>query len=148
MNYPYNHCRVMKRSLITIILLVLGGCCSEGASPAYITYFLNKDYDGRPANQFFADYGYPAGAFERTNGTTVYLWASSRDKVQPRKAAPTDFISAHGNLQMVDTYHGVTARQYCEIRIVTDTADNITDFLVAVDSTGKWSTSRCSEIFN
>jgi hypothetical protein len=139
----------MKRLLAALGLAALCGCChSDGASPAYITYFLNHDYDGHPATQFFASYGYPSGAFERANGSRVYIWASSRYKAELSHATPTDFTSSGGNFQMVDTYHGSTERQYCEIRVYADAADTIKDFIVAVDSTGRWSASRCSEIFD
>jgi hypothetical protein len=138
----------MKHVLVAAIILILAGCCTEGSSPAYITYFLNKGYDGRPVNQFFVDYGYPAGVFDKANGARVYRWVSTQYKVEPRQAAPANYVSLRGNYQIVDTYRGFTERQYCEIRIYADSAGNIRDFAVAVDSAGEWSASRCSEIFN
>jgi hypothetical protein len=130
------------------VFTLYGCCCPDGASPEYITYFLNQEYDGRPVSQFFAQYGYPSGAFEKIDSYKVYIWASTQYTTEPWRATPTDFVSSRGKYQMVDTYHGFTARQYCEIRIYTNESDLIKNFSVAVDSTGKWSASRCSEIFD
>ncbi len=142
----------MKRAVIPLIILILSGCCSSGNSPDYITYYLNRGYDGSPINQFFIDYGYPAGLFEQAGNKRVYRWVSTQYtrqyKGDPKQTTSDRFASNNKNYQSIDTYHGITERQYCEIRIYTDAADIIKDFSVAVDSTGKWSASRCSEIFS
>src|SRR5579872_522507 len=95
-----NKASFIRYFLPVLSILTLTGCNTNSASPEYITYFLNQEYGDQPVNQFFLHYGYPAGAFEQTNGGKVYIWASSQYKVQPTQAAPTEFISAKGSYQM------------------------------------------------
>jgi hypothetical protein len=138
----------MKTILFALIALSLTGCYSTGDSPSYITYFLNEKYDGVGVNQFFLDYGYPAGVFEKTKGNKIYSWVSTRYNVMPKQVVPVDYYTPGGHYEVVDSYRGITERYFCGLRIYTDAADVIRDFVVAVDSTGKFGASRCSEIFN
>jgi len=131
----------MKYSALCICaFLLLIGCASNSTS--YVTYYLDKGYDGHPVNEFFRDYGYPAGEFKAGQGK-AYRWTSVRAPEENRAM----YATADGTYQITDNYRGSTVRNYCELRIITNRDDIILGFSIAVDSTGKWSSSRCSELF-
>jgi len=138
---------ILKTGTLFLAIILLAACCFEGNSPEYIIYYLNDAFKGRPANEFFASYGFPSARFQEVNGNTVYWWASTQLKTYPSQANPATYLSADGSYQIVGGYRGKDERQYCEIRIYASKEDIINGFDIAVDSTGKWSTSRCSEIF-
>ena len=48
---------------------------------------------------------------------------------------------------MADAYQGVTRTDYCELRVYADKDGYIDHFAIAIDSMGKWSPSRCQEVF-
>ena len=138
-----------KSVLIFLIITALAGCTGYiGNSSDYIIHYLDKGFVGHPVNEFFYQYGAPAGKFDQGGGNIAYRWVSTHLRSHPSKVVVEDYTSANGEYEMVDTYNGSIARQYCELRISADRNDMITGFDIAVDSTGKWSTSRCSEIFN
>lgn len=139
----------MKNILITGCAILLLAACSESPkSPAELTDALNRRYRDRPANEFFVDYGLPAGEFELGDGTHIYRWTSNQRDAVPTAVNFTRYNAPNEDYQLVDTYNGITETHYCELRIYTDAGDIIQKFAVAVDSIGKWSASRCSEIFS
>lgn len=131
---------------ITLATLLLSGCCFQGNSPAYITYYLHRGFVGHPVNQFFNKYGFPEGAFETAGNGRVYKWSSLQPI--PPNANRYSYDYPDGHYVQADNYRGGIERQYCELRIATDTNDVVRDITIAVDSTGRWSTSRCSELFD
>jgi len=139
----------MKKFLAVVLaLLVTGCCCAPGNSPEYITYNLNRGFLGRPANYFFSNFGFPVAVFDHADGNKEYVWSSAGQTKKPAAASVNASYANEGTFQFVNNYHGVIQRQYCELRIYTDPSENVTGFVIAVDSVGEWSTSRCSEIFD
>ncbi len=130
------------------IVLLLAGCVKLTANPPdYIVYNLNRGFAGHPASDFFTHFGYPVAGFDHKDGTREYRWTSVASKTDNSKDTLDTYTSPTGEYHFKDSYHGVTERQYCELRIYADISDNITSFAIAVDSTGRYSASRCSELF-
>jgi hypothetical protein len=121
--------------------------CNSGNSSSYTEYGLNHQFTDHPVNEFFHIYGFPIGRFEKTTGNIVYQWASAQQDAFPPQAHPVTYYSEKGNYQIVDNYQNGTQRQYCALRIYTDRQETIRRIEIAVDSIGKWSSSRCSELF-
>lgn len=138
---------IKTRYLLGVLAaMLLTGCI--GNSPYYTTYYLDKGFVGHPVNEFFYVYGYPSGRLEKANGNVVYQWVSAQSITDASKANPNIYTSPNGSYQAVDAYSGSVQRQYCELRINTDKNEIVRSFDIVVDTDGKWSTSRCSEIFN
>lgn len=131
-------------------MLFVGGCGTHSSD--YTLYSLNASFKDQPINKFFYVYGVPTEEFDLAKGNKVYRWAS----VLPSTVASTthsdfyyvSYITDSATYHVTDNYRGSTERQYCELRIYTDKNDIVQDFAIAVDTYGKWSRSRCSEIFN
>ena len=139
----------MKRHTIILLLpfFLLAGC-NSGDSSYYTEYSLNKKFDNYPVTNFFHVYGFPEARFERTDGGVVYRWSSSDLDVYPSHEHPQVYYSDKGTYQVVaDEHRRGTQRQYCELRIYADREEYIRRIDITVDSAGKWSESRCSEIF-
>jgi hypothetical protein len=138
-----------KRVLISLCVAALAGCSGYiGNSSDYIIHYLDKGFVGHPVNEFFYVYGAPAGKFDQGAGNVVYRWVSTQLRSHPAKVRVDEYTSTTGEYEAVDSYKGSIEHQYCELRILVDRNDLIRSFDIAVDSSGKWSTSRCSEIFN
>ncbi len=133
-------------SAIGLSALLLAGCDTSN-SEEYTTYALNQHYAGRPVNMFFSDYGVPEAEFEENGKGRIYRWSSVQPARMPAHANLHAYEYSNGKYVVGDTYQGRLERQYCELRIYTDTEDNVRRFSLAVDSLGKWSVSRCSELF-
>jgi len=116
----------MKKYLLAALLL-LAGCVVTTESPHELAIDLHQQYGGRTANQFFYSYGRPASEVSLPGGYKSYRWTSLKEPFDSDEVPPQYY--------------------YCEIEIYTDNQDIIQDFAILVDSVGKWSASRCSEIF-
>jgi hypothetical protein len=136
------------RNLMLCIAMLSASACTYEESPAQVASDLTRHYLGRPANEFFQSYGQPSGEFSYSDGSTAYRWVSAQSQLPPANAVISKTYQAPGSTyQMSDTYYGKVETHYCELRIFTNPDNNIEKISVAVDSTGKWSASRCQEIF-
>ena len=137
----------MKKLFLAFLALPLLFGCNTGNSSSYTGYALDKEYAGQPVQNFFHEYGFPEARFARADGSVEYVWASTGLKVYPSQEKPDTYYSDKGIYQVVDTWRSKKQWQYCELRIFTDKAELIRSIDIAVDTSGKWSESRCSEIF-
>jgi hypothetical protein len=136
----------MKRFLLMSAFLLFTAC-TPAQSPQNLVYFLDKGFTGHPVNQFFYQYGFPSGEFTSTGDSKYYRWTSIQPAGKPGTLHST-YQNANGSYDLMDNPHTGVMRQYCELRIYTDSNDVIRNFAIVVDSIGKWTTSRCSEIFD
>ena len=132
----------MKYSLLCASVLLLLGACAANSN-SFVTYHLDKGFAGHPINDFFEQYGYPSGEFTVSQGK-AYRWTSLGLPSEPNRHV---YRTTGGEYQVIDTYKGSTVRQYCELRIIANRDDIILGFAIAVDTDGKYSSSRCSELF-
>lgn len=126
-----------------LIIGLMVTACTPALSPAQNSADLNRRFAGRTAQEFFSIYGLPAGGFDLNGNENIYRWTSA----SPSVVTSHRYYSKDGMYEAADNYNHFTQAHYCEVRVVTDKADIIEKFDVAVDSMGKWSSSRCSEIF-
>ncbi len=130
-----------------VTALLLSGCVAPvpPATPYQVNDDLNRAFSGDPVNRFFYKFGQPAGEFESGDGHHIYRWTSVRGRFSD--APISTWQAPTGTYRLVDTYSGKVETEYCEVRVYTDSQGFIDHFEVAVDSIGRWSSSRCSEIF-
>ena len=105
----------------------------------------NTELKGRNISDFFVMYGMPVDSRTLRDGSVSYRWIS----LEPAMASSPGYIvssaghyaipQAGGNGQMVSGY--------CEVRILTDKQDRIRNLTLVNDPIGKFSGSRCGEIF-
>lgn len=125
--------------------VVLLAGCNSGESSNNVEYTLNQKFDGHPAGEFFHDYGFPVARYASLDNGASYKWASTQLGIHPEEAYLTS--SYNNTYQVANDHHGRVARQYCELHVDVDSNDVIRNISVSVDSQGKFSRSRCSEIF-
>ena len=131
------------KCLLLLLVILLPGCGNEPRTPPQTEGDLDRRFIDKPANEFFEMYGQPAGVFARDDGSTVYRWV-----YQPVPGRPlfTQYDAPGGSYSVVDTYEGRAEAYDCELRIYADQDNIIRRFKVAVDTMGKWSASRCTEV--
>lgn len=135
----------MKSFAATIAALLLLAGCAEPMSHGQLERYLDRVYGNHPVEQFFFGYGRPVGEFKEYDGGHVYRWASLQP-TELRDHGIAYFSAASGHMTVVDNYNGLPQAQYCELRIYTDEQGIVEHFAVVVDSIGKWTASRCTEI--
>jgi len=133
----------MSRSWLPIALLLLAGCSSP--TPHYAMARVNTEFQGRPAHEFFLDYGQPASVRHLRGGGTSYRWLSL-DAASGTSASVIVSPASHYALGGDET-NGEMFTGYCEIRVEANRDDVITRIVPVNDSIGKFSDSRCAEIF-
>jgi len=136
-----------KNIATATLICALASCSDTGRNPTVVADDLNHRFIGQPANDFFRQYGLPGDDFELSEGGTVYRWASVRSAMIPADVTVRRYTSPDGTYEVADTYSLPSEAQYCELRIYADSENVIEKFAVSVDTMGKWSSSRCSEIF-
>ncbi len=136
----------MKR-LFLFAAILLVAACAPAQSPQNLVYYLDKGFAGHPVNEFFYHYGFPSGEFTSTGDSKSYRWTSIQPAGKPGTQHST-YQNADGTYDLMDSFQSGVVRQYCEIRIYTNANDTIRNFAIVVDTVGKWTPSRCSEIFD
>ena len=136
----------MHKSYV-VLLIGTFALCGCAHSSSYTRSNLERNFATHPVNEFFRDYGFPFGSIENKNGSDIYLWSSIDVDKFASQARPVTYYSNNGVYPVVDNDSGNMQREYCQLRIYTDKAGTIEKIDITVDSVGKWSNSRCSEIF-
>jgi len=132
---------------ILLFALLLLAACTPYTPPARVMDDLNREFVGHDSGEFFADFGSAVSSKAARNGGLDYRWVS----IEPGAAAShtTLFNRPGGVYGFMDTSpaNGDMMAGYCEIRIHTDADLRITQLTLVNDSPGKFSGSRCAEIF-
>jgi hypothetical protein len=135
----------MKRCLP--LLALLAACTPQPPHPAQAMADINAEFKGKPASIFFLDFGSAADSKPDSSGGRVYRWLS----IEPDMGEPhtTLFSSPEGPYGFADSSapNGDMMAGYCEVRVFADRADRIRHIDLMYDSPGKYSGSRCAEIF-
>jgi len=106
---------------------------------------VNREFDGHDVTEFFLSYGSPSGSEALSTGGKNYRWISLELHGGPRHATA---IMANRHFGTIGgTENGEMMNGYCEIRILADEDDRIRKLTLVYDSIGKYSGSRCAEIF-
>lgn len=108
---------------------------------------INREFMGRDSGEFFADFGSAVSSKTAPGGGRVYRWVS----IEPgaNQAHTTLFNRPGGVYGFTDASppNGDMMSGYCEIRVSTDADLRITKLTLLYDSPGRYSSSRCAEIF-
>jgi hypothetical protein len=135
----------MKR--LPVLLLLLAAACTPQPTPQWAITRTNAEFDGKDVGLFFASYGAPAGVHSDGNEGKLYRWLSIEPMGGGSGAGYINY--PNGNYAIPsDNSNGEMLTGYCEVRIRTDADLHIRDISLISDSIGKYSGSRCSEIFS
>lgn len=134
----------MKRLLASLACFAFAACASP--SPQAAMDRVSREFAGRDIDDFFVSYGSAFSSKPAKEGGTSYRWISLEPNGGP--APPSILTYPGGNFGPIgDASNGEIVGGYCEIRILTDARDKIRELALVSDSTGKFSGSRCAEIF-
>ncbi len=137
----------MKARLLAavIVLMIMAGCTTTKQAMTRA----NEKFAGKNIDEFVLTHGPPYAKHSLNSGDYVYIWRSEiRTYGMPSvtnmsgSTYPGGSFSASGY-----TVGGGTASVYCEIQIVTDADGNIKSIQPRIDTLGRWTTSRCAEVF-
>jgi hypothetical protein len=132
----------MKYILFSAIAL-LAACTQMPASSDSFDR-VNQEFKGQDVNNFFIDYGSPAGVVSSTKYGRIYRWISLDTHL-----GDSENLSHTGNYVIPNiSSEGVMTAGYCEIHIRVDIRGRIEKITEVNDSLGKFSSSRCAEIFS
>jgi hypothetical protein len=117
------------------------------ASPQQAMDRVNHEFAGQDVGNFFISYGSAASSKPLSGGGKLYRWVS----LEPGggSSSPAIFAYPGGTYSIPqDNANGEMMSGYCEISITTDAHDRIRKLTLVSDSIGKFSGSRCAEIFS
>jgi hypothetical protein len=131
--------------VIVIVLAILSGCTTtaQGINRA------NSRFVGRNMDDFVKEYGMPIREFKLNDGSKVYRWSS--EVLTYGLPSSTTFQATQSDSGLISgtsqTYGGGSINVFCEVDIFTTSDGTITAIKPVRDTLGKWTTSRCAEIF-
>lgn len=135
----------MNRILIILtIVLSLAGCAStQEAANSLRSNFAEKNIDA-----FVLRYGAPFQRHQLNSGDLLYTWSSElRTYSLPATTTVQGTASPYGFSATTTTTDGGTISVFCEVQIITTHDGTIKSISPFRDTIGKWTTSRCAEIF-
>lgn len=135
----------MKRTLIIPVLAILAGC----ATTQQATDALQKGFVGRDLDAFVLRYGAPLQRHQLNSGGSIYVWSSEVQSYDlPSTTTIQGTTSPYGFSGSAVTTGGGVVNVFCEVQIVTAPNGTITSIAPTRDTIGRWTTSRCAEVFN
>jgi hypothetical protein len=123
--------------------LILAGCTTTQQANTS----MQATFVGKPADDFFLQYGPPIATHQLDDGRHMYLWTEGRhDFYLP--GTTTGTVTLAGNTAWWNgwTTPPTDVNVECVLRIVTK-AGIIQQIMAQSDSIGMWQTSRCNELF-
>jgi hypothetical protein len=137
----------MKHRLITALivgLLALPGCTTTQEAMTNAT----SKYVGKNFDQFVLDHGIPHSKYQLNSGGYVYVWNSGIITYSmPVTTTFSGTASPYSYSGTATTTGGGAIDVFCELKIHTDESGQILSITPVTDTLGKWTTSRCAEIF-
>jgi hypothetical protein len=131
--------------VIIILLVIFTGCTTteQGLNKA------NSQFVGRNMDDFVREYGMPYREFKLNDGSKLYRWSSG--VLSYGIPSSTTFQATQGTYGQItgtsQTHGGGSIDVSCEVDIHTTSDGTITAIKPVRDTLGKWTTSRCAEIF-
>jgi hypothetical protein len=130
---------------IVIAMLAVVAACTPMQTPKQAMIRVNKEFVGRDAGEFFVSYGSAVSSKPTHDRGAIYRWIS----LEPHGGANDiyhPYLGGHYSIP-ADDANGEMITGYCEISIRVNKDDQIEKFTIVNDSIGKFSGSRCAEIF-
>jgi len=133
------------RVLLPLIAILISGCVSTQS----VANRIADQYGGQNFDQFVRNHGIPHSKYQMGNGGYIYVWNSGIVSVtMPATTSMSGTVSSTGYVYGTGTTTGGGALNlYCEVQIETDKYNTIRTVTITADTWGKWTTSRCSELF-
>lgn len=135
----------MTRMHLLSLLVILAGC-TPTMTPDQAMQRINGEFSGHDIGEFFVSYGSAAGVKTQNDGSKLYHWVS----IEPHSGSNLPgYINYPGGhyVPIAPGTNGEILSGYCEINIATTRDDRIQKLTLISDSIGKYSGSRCAEIF-
>ena len=128
MESELNFDRPWFQTALSLVLMTSGlAACGVFKSNEEAQAIINRRVVGMPAGEFFQTFGVARNRSEQLDGTITYDWTSS---IGAAAAGP----------------NGLDERT-CTLRIVADRRGRVATAEVVLDNPGRFSTSRCGEMF-
>ena len=133
------------RNVTILFLLFYAGCTTtqqamERANLAYV---------GHNVDEFVLMFGIPCGEHQLNDGRKIYTWSLGQQSYYiPYQTTTSGSVNSFGQYSGSSfTYGGGVASIFCDIEVITTSDGTITHISALRDTWGKWTTSRCAEIF-
>jgi len=136
----------MLRFFICIIaIFILSGCTTTEEAMLRA----NNEFVGKNIDDFVLKHGIPYAKHQLNNGEYVYAWSSGVISYDmPATTTMSGTVSPYGYYSgTAMTTGGGSINVWCEVQIHTTAEGKILSIKPLRDTWGKWTTSRCSEIF-
>lgn len=135
----------MQRFAVLAFAALAAGCTTTEQA----ANFLQRQYAGQNLDAFVLKHGAPYKKHQLNSGDVMYAWSSEiRTYAMPTMttfqgtAAPGGAVTGSAF-----TTGGGGASVFCEVTIVTRPDGTIKAIDPSYDTIGRWTTSRCAEIF-
>ena len=129
-----------------IFLLLASGCTTTKSAIDYI----GVNYVGNNIDKFIIDHGIPSKQYELNNGNIIYEWVSNiRSYGLSNTTTQNGHMTTSGNFTSTSISSGGGSLDvYCKLEFHTDPNGIILSAKSITDTIGRWTTSRCAEIFS
>lgn len=135
----------MKKTTIFLFFSIILCSCTSTKQAIDV---LNTTMVGKNIDEFVLQYGTPSNKHQMNNGEYIYTWNSGvLSYAMPSTTTMSGTSNSYGYQGTATITGGGSIKVFCEIQIHTDSQGNIINFKAMRDTLGKWTTSRCSEIF-
>ena len=135
----------MKKIVPIIIIFILLGCTSTELAMQRA----NARFLGRNIDEFVLEHGIPYAKHQLNNGDYIYVWNSGVISYDmPKTTTVTGYVDPLGFYSgSATTRGGGSVDVCCEVQIHTTAEGKVLSVKPIRDTWGRWTTSRCSEIF-
>lgn len=134
----------MNRIHILVAAFILAGC----ASTQEAAQTLSSNFAGKNIDAFVLRHGAPFQRHQLNSGDLLYRWSSEVHAYGlPTTTTVQGTATPVGFSGTATTTGGGTVNVFCEVEILTAQDGNIKSISPVRDTIGRWTTSRCAEIF-
>ena len=135
----------MKKIPLILILLLFMGCTTTEQAMQRV----NSRFVGRNIDEFVLKHGIPYAKHQLNNGDFIYAWSSGIiSYYMPTTTTMSGHVSPYSYYSgSAMTTGGGSIDVCCEVQIHTAADGTILSIKPLIDTLGRWTTSRCSEIF-
>jgi hypothetical protein len=121
---------------------------SFGASLVRTSQEIAAKWDGRTADEFFAQYGPPIDGYATTEGNQILQWSSGVIRMGvPGMSTSTGYVVGNMVHITTTTTPPASAESECRIDLMVSPAGQILKLGVVLDTIGLLRFSRCREVF-
>ena len=133
------------RLLLIAAFILISGCVSTQK----VANRIYAEYNGQNFDSFVRERGLPHSRYQLSDGGNVYVWNSGVITYRmPSTTTVSGTVDSSGYYAGCGvTTGGGNLNVFCEVQIETDRNNIIRAVTITRDTIGKWTTSRCGEVF-